>query len=219
VPAPACLPVLRVRHRLPGRIRLRIEGIEWTPQLAERLVGRVARMQGVTASRFSIHCASLTLVHVSAQETVLAEVRQILRQLKVAAHEVPVQLPAAMPHPARRQARAASRRLVACAVIGLVLALMPDPVTPAMILLRLVVGVVSAAVERQALTVTEMPPVARLLGRLALLVSVARADQLARTLAEAVLGQLWSSPRTRTAGTIDMPECWGPGAGSVAAPA
>lgn len=178
-------------HRLPGRVRLRIEGIEWTPQRVEQLMSRVARVQGVTASRFAVHCASLTVVHSAAQETVLADVRLILLQIKVPP-SVPVAIPAAAFYPASMPARTASRRLVACAVIGLVIAWMPNPVAPAMIVLRLFVCAVSMAVERHALSVTDMPPIARWLGVLAFLASLARADNVARALVAAVLGQLAS---------------------------
>ena len=229
VPAadPASLPVLRVMHRLPGRIRLRIEGIEWTPQRAEQLVGRVALVPGVASSRFAIHCASLTVVHVVAHEAVMAEVRQILLQIKVSASDVPVRPPATRSYLASTRARAAARRLVVCAVIGLVIALMPDPVAPAMILLRMVLSLVCMAVERQALAVTERPPVARLLGMLAFLASVARADHVARALAEAVLGVVLGRPckaspphmntgrrgRSRMAGTLESRQPWRPGEG------
>jgi len=172
---------------------LRIDGIEWTPQRVEQLVGRVALVQGVTSSRFAIHCASLTVVHIAAQETVLAEVRLILLQIKVSPDE-PVQISVAAFYPANTQARAASRRLIACAAIGLVIALMPGPVAPAMILLRLFVCAVTMAIERHALTVTEMPPAARWLGAVAFLVSLARADNITRALGAAALGQAMSRP-------------------------
>lgn len=189
---------LRVMHRIPGRIRLRIKGIEWTPQTVEQLMDRLALVQGVTSSRFTVHCASLTVVHIAAQETVLAEVRLILLQIDVLP-ELPARAPAMVLSPVTTQEstqeRAASRRLVACAAVGLVIALMPNPVNPAMIALRLFVCAVSMAVERRALTMTEPPPIARWLGMLAFLASLARADNLARTLLSELLGQIVRQPR------------------------
>lgn len=186
--------VLRVMHRIPGRVRVRIEGIEWTPHRVEQLMGKVALLHGVRSSRFTVHCASLTVVHVAAQESVLAEVRLILLQINVAP-DLPARTPAAVLDPASMQARVASRRLVACAVVGLAIALMPNPGAPALIVLRLCVCAASMAVERHALTVTEPPLIARWLGMLAFLVSLARADNMARAFVSEVLGQIMKRPR------------------------
>lgn len=89
--------------------------------------------------------------------------------------------------------RCASRRLLVCAVAGLAIALLPDPLAPAMIALRLLACAITSAVQHHEEAFVEPCRLTRLLNTVAELVGLHRAENLIRALLKrCLLGALKS---------------------------
>jgi hypothetical protein len=201
---------LRVVHQIPQRVRLRPHTGRWTPHQRERVTVALRRTSGVQSYRISHH--SLTVHHSAPLHAVIDCVQHAIAEPQVPhadpliARTAPAQLrqpavlaprqPAAIRSPRRR----AAGRLLACAAVSLAIALLPQPVAPAMIILRLLACAITAGVRYHAETLAEPCTLTRLLDALASVVGLARADNLFRALfkhcVEAVLKR-WLQARLR----------------------
>lgn len=187
--------VLRVVHQLPERVRLRPCAGRWTRRQKECVAAALRRTSGVQAFRISDH--SLVVEH-SAPLPVVIETVAIAAQEPVPSTQV-----RAVRHaPGSRSGRSARRRLLACAVVTLAIALLPEPAAPAMIALRLVAGAITAMVRHHAESQARPGALTRILEAIEFLVGLARADNLLRALckhcAQAVLKR-WAEGTLRPA--------------------
>jgi len=195
--------LLRVVHQIPRRVRLRPHTGRWTPHQKDRVAAALRRTSGVHSFRISEH--SLTVNHSAPLHAVLDSVRVAIME-PCAPHSAdtatkPSTATTSVRKTAGRQ-RSAARRLLACAVVSLAVALLPQPVAPAMIVLRLLACGIAAAVRYQAEMHASPCALTRLLDVLATWVGLARAENILRALlkhcAETVLKR-WAEARLRQA--------------------
>lgn len=203
---------LRVVHQIRQRVRLQPHTGRWTPQQRERVTAALRRTSGVHTFRISHH--SLTVHHSAPLHAVIDCVQHAMAEPQVPhtapliARTAPVRLlQPAVPAPPESAAiksprRRAAKRLLACAAVSLAIALLPQPVAPAMIILRLLACAVTAGVRHHAETLAEPCALTRLLDALASVVGLARAENLVRALvrhcAEVVLKR-WLQTRLQHA--------------------
>lgn len=184
--------LLRVVHQIPHRVRLRPRSGRWTPHQRDRVAMALQRTAGVQSFRISEH--SLTVHH-------SAPLHAVIDAVQGAVARVAATRPRKASPQDQRQ-RGAARRLLACAVVSLAVALLPEPVAPAMILLRLLACGITAAVRYQAEAEAQAQRYAftRLLDALAFVAGPARAENIVRALwkhcAAAVLRR-WAEARLR----------------------
>jgi hypothetical protein len=191
-------PLLRVVHQIHQRVRLRPHTRRWTREQRERVAAALRHTPGVHSFRISSGGHSVTIHHSAPVRTLIGSV-----QVAVARADIETAAPAPRAEPQVRPAkrkRNAARRLLLCAVVSLAIALLPQPVAPAMIVLRLLACGVAAAVRYQAEAHAEPCALTRLLDALASLVGLARAEHLVRAIlrhcVEAVLKR-WAEARLR----------------------
>jgi hypothetical protein len=186
----------RVVHQIAHRVRLRPHAGRWTSRQKERVAAVLRHADGVQSFRISDH--SLTVHHSAPLNAVIDSVQRAVAEPR-ALHAPAVTTWRAGAAPGQR---GAARRLLACAVVSLAIALLPQPVAPAMILLRLLACGIAAAVRCQAAMHAKPCALTRFLDALACLAGFARADNLLRELlkhcAEAVL-KPWAEARLRQA--------------------
>lgn len=170
-------------HQLPQRIRLRPCAGRWTARQRDRLAAALRDVQGIEGFRVSEH--SLTVHHSMQPESVIGCVRRALMEpcLPAPTHVevVPVLRTEVALHVDDRH-RHASRRLLVCAVAGLAIALLPEPVAPAMIALRLLACAAMSAVQHHDEALIVPCRLTRLLNTIADLIGLRRAENLIRAL-------------------------------------
>jgi len=192
--------LLRVVHQVPQRVRLRPHVGRWTHEQCERLAAALRRTAGVQSFRLSASGHSLTVHH-------SAPLQAVLGSLQTAASAEPAATPAptgATRSKPSRKHRSAARRILLCAVVSLAIALLPEPLAPAMVVLRLLACVVTAAVRYHAEQHAQPCALTRVLDAVAFLIGLARAEKIVRALlkhcSEAVLKR-WAESRLREAFT------------------
>lgn len=190
--------LLRVVHQVPQRVRLRPHAGRWTHAQCERISAALRRSAGVQSHRISASGHSLTVHHTAPLHAVLDRLQSAVAPPTA----MPARAPGATGKRKRPDHASAARRLLVCAVATLAIALLPEPAAPAMLVLRVLICGITAAVRHHAEARVEPCRLTRLLDMLAFLVGLARAESLMRALlkhcAEWLL-QRWTQARLRDA--------------------
>jgi hypothetical protein len=189
--------LLRVVHQVPQRVRLRPHVGRWSHEQCDRLAAALRRTAGVQGYRLSAAGQSLTVEHSAPVHVVLAALESA-----IARPPSPRTQPARARDAGAGRRRSAARRLLLCAVVSLAIALLPEPVAPAMIVLRLLACGITAAVRYHAEQQAQAGGFTRVLEALAGLVGVVRAGSIVRALLQhcvASVLQRWAEKHLREA--------------------
>lgn len=187
---------VRVVHQIPHRVRVRPWTGRWDGAQRASLARALAGHPGVYGFRLAAGGQSLTVHHTAQLQAVIDTVHAAVQEHAPAAGTHP-QPPA--PAAGKRWAR---RRLLACAVVTLAIALLPEPIVPAMIVLRLLAAAIAAVVRYQAEAHADPCRLTRLLDGIACAIGIARAENVLRALVKHAIQQWatrWAEARLRQA--------------------
>jgi hypothetical protein len=181
-----------VVHELPNRVRVRLDARCCDISTAS-LMAALRASALVVSFRLARDCNSITVTHVATPHAILRLIKAGLERRTVVWDER-VAAVASVRENERR--RLEERRLVLCSAVGLALAVLPTPVKPGLLALRLALSITVAIVQRRAERFASAPLAARAMDMLTSLVSLWRAEHWLRELLISLLhkrveDQLW----------------------------